>query len=286
VLSPAAARRPGQNSGDVWGAWLRRALSIDSRKGRDMKKIVTILGLMGTAALTAVGCGGNGGIVATGEHAVYRIASSETTFSDGCDQEIDELDSTNLRAGATLLVYAIPGGDSDTLFLDIGSTVLSGASTDVGYKFSGEDVDGQEIGGTTIFDSDHDGIDDQDDTMIDSDKDGLDDESFMDEFVDVDGDSMDDRFDDDIVDANGDDEDDRIVELPGDTKVTIKTAFVVSMDVDGTSVKGEFKQTISNSCSGAKCDGFEEKTCTRTNAFVGVELPEADITVSPGGGIN
>jgi hypothetical protein len=223
--------------------------------------------------LGAAGCGG----ISTGDHVFYRVAVEASKKEAGCyaDKMIPENekdDTTTFRGGATFILY-LPADDDAQL--DTGSLVLSGAATDAGYSFTGDDVNVEYLPGKTINDSDHDGIDDSDDMMIDADKDGLDDKT--DPTVDVDADGLDDRFDDNLVDANDDNKDDRIVEIPSGTKVVVTTTVTVDMTVDGSTVSGTSTTVTDSKCEGTLCTGFMGTSCTQTSTFKGVEVEQAAI---------
>lgn len=233
--------------------------------------LIAPLALAGSL-LGAAGCGG----ISTGDHVFYRVAVDAAKKNAGCypDKIIPENekdDSTTLRGGATFILYLPADGDVE---LDTGAVVLSGAASDTGYLFTGNDVNVEHLPGMTITDADHDGIDDATDPKVDADKDGFDDKT--DTVVDTDADGLDDRFMDNVVDVNKDGKDDRMVVIPG-TKVITTTTITVSMKVDGSTVSGTSTTIADTKCSGALCAMFASTSCTTTSAFKGVEVDEAAI---------
>jgi hypothetical protein len=241
---------------------------------------------VGAAALLALSSGlmGCGGGIGAGDYVVYRIASSEGSVSEGCGIDVDDDDSTTLRSGASMLLFAVAGEEGETYYLDLdGGVVLEGGVQDDGsYAFSGESVDVEEFGGETLFDSDGDGLDDDgEDNFVDADGDNLEDSSFEDEMVDTDGDGQDDRFEDDLVDANGDGDDDRFVEIGG-AKVATTQAYSVTFIEDGGGISGTSVVKVSAKCNGssAECVDFPDTPeCSITTEFVGVALEDAEVVI-------
>ena len=227
--------------------------------------------------LGATGCDSASG---AGDYAVYRIASNEGSGSPGCGTD-DEGDSSNLRTGATVLVFGVAGAEGDTLYLDLGGVTLQGAIQEDGsYAFAGKSVGVDEIGGETILDSDGDGLDDNlEDDFVDADGDNEDDQ--LDDEVDTDQDGQDDRFQDALVDANNDGEDDRYVETGGATLETI-LSYAVSFVDEGGSITGTNKTVVKLECSGSAddCAPYTDLLdCTVTSEFVGIKVEDADLVL-------
>ena len=108
------------------------------------------MGLPALAVTLVVGCGG----VGAGDYVAYRIASEEGSESGDCaDDDPSSEHSSNLRSGATAVIYNAPEEDGeDALYLDLGGSVLPGGENDDGtYTFSGETKDVQSVdpAGTT-----------------------------------------------------------------------------------------------------------------------------------------
>ncbi len=246
------------------------------------------LAALAVLAVTASACLG-GFDVGAGDVAVFRVGFTEVALSDGCypdDQPPeDEGDSTNLRSGSTILIYAAAAEDAEpTYYLDTGGVVLEGTAGEDGvYSFTGTSKDVQSLGGTTITDVDHDGQDDYNgDTLVDADGDGLGDDT-DDDYVDADGDALDDRFEDDYVDSNNDGIEDRQpIALPSDTKLVQSTKYAVSMNVTEEGCSGTFEQVTSSKCDGPSCATFEGTECKATTTFVGVWVEDATVDVAIG----
>lgn len=239
--------------------------------GNDARRAPKFASKIFIAVLLAAGAIGGGCGLETGDLVVYRTALGESSLSGDCSS--DENDSTTFRAGQTMVLY-LPGTLEDGALLDLGEIVLPGTETDEGFTFQGTDIDGQEVGGQTIFDSDGDGLDDTngEDPLVDADGDG-DDDLAGDLDVDVDEDGLHDWFEDDIVDANGDGNDDRVVSLGGDLIVTTSSVSV-ALVLDGDTASGTFTTVTSTTCEG-DCQGFDPTNCTATGDFVGVEIDRA-----------
>lgn len=230
---------------------------------------------MGAALFSAASCGG----LSPGDHVFYRLALDATESAPTCyddDKVPDSVkdDTTTLRGGATFVLYVT--GD-EKVALDTGSVVLSGTTTDTGYKFSGNAVNVNYPAGEIIIDSDQDGIDDDSDPMVDADKDGIDDAT--DPEVDTDNDSRDDRSGDPLVDANGDGKDDRRREITSTTKFTDTTRITVDMTVDGASISGKMTTLTEKACTGEACPMNYESSCTRTNTFKGIAIEQAEVSL-------
>lgn len=240
-------------------------------------------------ATSAAACGGFD--IGAGDVAVFRVGYAQLEQSDGCfpdgEPPPDDGDSTDLRSGQTVLIYASASGDADPVYyLDTGSLVLQGVAGDEGtYTFEGLDKDVQSMGGTYIVDADHDGQDDNStDTSVDADGDGEDDRN-TDPEVDADGDFMDDRFEDDFVDTNGDGRHDyEGFEQPSDTKLVTSTAYAVSVTVTEEGITGTYQTTASVKCDGPGCATFEGQECKQSTDFVGVWVEDANVDVALGGG--
>ena len=109
-----------------------------------MKRLRWLIGtaLLGSAVMA--GCSD----VEPGDYIVYRIASAQQSFSDGCywpngESPNTEADSNSLRASGTIILFA---GPDDTFYIDLGGTALAGANDgedDSGtrYAFDGRVVD-------------------------------------------------------------------------------------------------------------------------------------------------
>jgi hypothetical protein len=257
-----------------------------------LRSLAPLRGLAALALLAATGTACLGGFdLEAGDVAVFRVGYSEVNLADGCyegDQiPEDDGDSTNLRSGQTVLVYAAAAEDAEPVYyLDTGSLVLEGAAGEDGvFSFTGQTKDVSSIGGNTITDVDHDGQDDYNgDQLIDADGDGLSDNN-DDDFVDADGDTLDDRFEDDYVDSNNDGVDDRQpITLPSDTKLVQTIKYAVSMNVTDEGVSGTFEQVSAVKCDGPNCATFPGTECQATTNFVGVWVEDASVDVSLSGG--
>jgi hypothetical protein len=105
-------------------------------------------GLFGVAVFAgAAGCGGFG----AGDYLVYRIAAPEAKLSGDCQNNPDR--TTTFQNGSTVVMYAIAGDSDDVYYLDVGSTVLTGTTTDDGYSFTGNTTETQDVGGNTTVTS-------------------------------------------------------------------------------------------------------------------------------------
>lgn len=246
------------------------------------------LAALALLASSAAACGGFD--IGAGDVAVFRVGYAQLEQSDGCFPDgppADDGDSTDLRSGQTVLIYASASGDADPVYyLDTGSLVLEGVAGDEGtYTFEGLDKDVQSLGGAFIVDADHDGQDDNSaDPTVDADGDGEDDRDF-DSDVDADADGMDDRFEDDFVDTNGDGRHDyEGFEQPSDTKLVTSTAYAVSVTVTEEGITGTYQTTASVKCDGPGCATFEGEECKQSTDFVGVWVEDANVDVALGGG--
>ncbi len=102
-------------------------------------------GLLGVAAFAGVaGCGGFG----AGDYLVYRITAPEAKLSGDCQNDPNE--KTTFQNGSTVIMYAVSGEGDDTYYLDVGSTVLTGATADEGYTFTGNTTRVDDNGGATV----------------------------------------------------------------------------------------------------------------------------------------
>jgi hypothetical protein len=241
--------------------------------------------VLSAAFVGLVGCNGN---LSEGDYKAYRVAFEATDMGDDCyagaaipDSIRD--DHTTFQNADTFIVYM--SNDQDVM-LDTGDVVLAGDGDESdGYEFRGEAVDVEVPAGTTMLDSDHDGIDDSVDTFIDSDHDNIaDNDTTLDVMVDVDNDQLDDRFEDNIVDANNDGEDDRYVDVPAPYKYIYTTNTSVIMDVTGDLVDGEVKTVVTRACQGNGCPTGFANSCTTTAPFQGVQIHNADVSLTPGQG--
>ncbi|HTJ81315.1 MAG TPA: hypothetical protein VL400_06310 [Polyangiaceae bacterium] len=113
--------------------------STQSKMGRFTLGLAGLLVVGGAAA-----CGGFG----AGDYEVFRISSPEAKLSGDCQNDPDT--TSTFYNGATFILYATSGDSDDVYYLDIGTTVLTGATTDDGYSFSGKSTNVQDAGGATI----------------------------------------------------------------------------------------------------------------------------------------
>ena len=219
-----------------------------------------------------------------GDYLVYRVSYAAAEFNASCfednamDIESIQEDTSDVGSAATFILYFREGG---TPTLDLGTSVLEGTDEgDNNFNFTGRIVDIEVPPGEMILDADADGIEDSVDTVIDADHDGIDDAT--DETVDTDGDLLDDRFEDPLVDANLDGEDDRMVERLPTFKFQTETLIDVDVFVNGELIEGDVRSTTTTSCLGTGCLATYGGTCTITRDFDGVEMADADVSVSPG----
>ena len=80
------------------------------------------------------------------DYEVFRISSSQAKLSGDCQDDPDH--TSNLRDGATFILYATSGDTDDIYYLDTGGdSVLTGELGDDGsYSFSGKVTDIQDTG--------------------------------------------------------------------------------------------------------------------------------------------
>jgi hypothetical protein len=90
-----------------------------------------------------MGCGGFG----PGDYQLYRIAASEASLSESCGADSD--DTNTVRDGSTVMLF-FSGGETESVFLDLGESVLEGIETEEGYDFDGTVVDIEEQGDATL----------------------------------------------------------------------------------------------------------------------------------------
>jgi hypothetical protein len=240
-------------------------------------------------AILSVACAGD--TVSVGDYKAYRLASAEAKLTGDCfTDDPTEDQSTNLKAGSTVMVYNAPEGEEDEFYLDIGGTIFPGELNDDGsYEFKGEQKL-IELDGETIIDADHDNVEDIDDDFIDADQDGINDvfDPLMptadpDPFVDVDGDGFDDRTDDvDGVDQDNDGIDDRQIFIPNGTEFTTKQVYTVELLPEGGKVTGTLTLNTDSTCSGGECGNFQPFKCKSTTEFVGVEIDPESVSLPIG----
>jgi len=246
-----------------------------------LRKFGTLLTAL-TALAAANGCASD--TLDSGDYMVFRVAFTSSTPAASCyvDGEIPMSiveDTTSLRSGGTFIMYAAEEGG---LYLDTGDMVLEGEKNGPRYDFDGKTVDVEypNVEGQ-IYDSDHDGIDDYQDDFVDADGDGLEDTT-ADDFVDVDLDGLDDRYDDPLVDANGDGIDDNYVDLQATYKFKDSRELQFKVTVDGDVVTGKTKTIIRSTCEGTGCPLEYGAECTVKGEFDGVVIDDAQVDVSLG----
>jgi hypothetical protein len=110
---------------------------------------------IGSALFLAAAVNALGGCssIDPGDYLVFRVASAEQQFSNGCrlnnPNTID--DSTTVHGSNTLILFA---GADDRFYLDLGSMTLDGEADGVGddgdlYEFEGKTIDVEWDGSTT-----------------------------------------------------------------------------------------------------------------------------------------
>lgn len=114
-----------------------------ARFGKVGRVAAGLLGVTAFAGMTAA-CGGFG----AGDYAVYRVSSPEPKLSGQCSNDPNH--KTTFQNGSTFIMYATSGDSEDVYYLDVGSSVLTGATTDEGWSFTGKTTDVQDGGGTTV----------------------------------------------------------------------------------------------------------------------------------------
>ena len=239
--------------------------------------------ILGVAAALSAGTGCTNAELGPGDYLVFRVAQASSAPDANCFQNKQippslAEDSTSLLGAGSYIMYAT---EERGYFLDAGKVVLEGKLDVDGYDFRGELVDVEVPAGTTMVDSDHDGFDDAVDDFVDADGDGLNDKS-EDPEVDVDMDGLDDRGQDDIVDANGDGVDDRFVEVPSPHKFRKTNRYDIYIFITDGVVSGDTSTTTIDVCEGSECPKGYGTECTSYGTFDGVVIQDAHVDLSLG----
>ncbi len=114
-----------------------------------MRTIAASVGLFAVSAALFIGCGGIG--LRPGEYTTLRIASSSATQTGDWGQMTpNDTVTTNIRGGATVLVWGATATNGDIFFLDDGKDVFQGAQqADGSYLFAGKRTETQVQGQAT-----------------------------------------------------------------------------------------------------------------------------------------